>query len=171
MTKDHYRHKAAPSLARVKELFLYEAKTGLLIRCIKCGNAEAGSIAGSNNGRNFLRVSVDGERYLVHILAWYIKTGIWPSHLIDHKDCDGLNNRWRNLRAASQADNMANKRISSLNKSGFKGVCLDKRRGLYRAEIQKGSFKMFLGYYRTPEDAYAAYLVAAKIVHRKFARG
>lgn len=171
MSEKHVSQKTPPSLERVNELFRYEEETGDLVRRINFYSAKAGDIAGTPTGRGPLRVGIDGERYLVHTIIWYLKTGVWPSHEIDHEDTDSVNNRWGNLRKASRSDQMANRNKASNNKSGFKGVCLDKRRGLYKAEIQKGKYKRFLGYFVTAEEAHKAYVEAAKAVHGIFARG
>ena len=48
---------------------------------------------------------------------------------VDHRDCDGLNNRRSNLRLASNSQNAQNSRISSYNTSRYKGVDWDKKQG------------------------------------------
>jgi len=49
---------------------------------------------------------------------------------VDHKDCDGLNNRRANLREATHAENTWNRRMHKRTTTGFKGVY--RQRGLVR---------------------------------------
>lgn len=150
---------------RLKELLTYSPETGLFYW------ARTGKLArGASNGRGYRRIAIDGKRYLTHILAWVSVTGEMPAQSIDHINGETADNRLANLRLASQAENLANKRKQINNKSGFKGVCLDKRRGKYKAEIQKGESKKFLGYFTDPADAHRAYAEAAEKIHGEFAR-
>jgi hypothetical protein len=48
-------------------------------------------------------------------------TGEWPKTQIDHINLDKADNRWCNLREATQSQNFANTRILASNGSGFKG--------------------------------------------------
>jgi hypothetical protein len=164
-SKKHY-----PSIDRIRELFTYDENSGLFFWHINKGEMRIGDIAGSDNGRGYIRLTIDGDRRLAHLVVWFLKMGVWPTHKIDHEDGDGFNNRWSNLRRATQAENLANKRISSRNKSGFKGVIFDEDRQLFRAEITKGSYREFLGRFRTAVEAHAAYAAAAHRIHGEFAR-
>lgn len=55
---------------------------------------------------------------------------------VDHRDCDGLNNRRSNLRTATRLENMRNLRQSRNNLSGIKGVSFHKHSGKWRARIK-----------------------------------
>lgn len=89
---------------------------------------------------------------------------------IDHKDCDGLNNRRTNLREATRAQNLQNQRLTRKNRSGFKGVSLDQASGKWRARINADNNDRSLGYFDTPEAAHAAYTKASAIMHGDFGR-
>ena len=89
---------------------------------------------------------------------------------VDHIDGNGLNNRRSNLRLATHAENGRNARIRSDNTSGFKGVFQHKRDGSWRAQIHVDGRNKYLGVFRTPEDAHAAYVQAAANLHGPFAR-
>lgn len=93
-----------------------------------------------------------------------------PGKEIDHKDGDGLNNRRSNLRDVSGSQNQANRRVSSNNKTGFKGVRKNIRDGRFRARIKIHGNRLSLGTYETPEQAAHAYDTAAKELHGEFAR-
>ncbi len=84
--------------------------------------------------------------------------------LVDHVNKNGLDNRRANLRLATQSQNQANVRANRANTSGFKGVHLSKNKGsdTWVASIQVDSTYLYLGSFRTREEAAAAYDVAAK---------
>jgi len=103
-------------------------------------------------------------------LAWLYMTGQWPAELVDHKNLDGLDDRWENLREATKSQNAANTEISKRNTTGFKGVSFCKKAKRYRATIRDGSRQRWLGYYDTAEAAHAAYCAAAIEIFGSFAR-
>lgn len=108
--------------------------------------------------------------FLAHRLAWLYVTGEWPAESVDHKDTNGLNNRWSNLRMASKAQNGHNTRKPRTNTSGYKGVSLHRTTGRYRAYIRHDGRQIWLGYHDTAEAAHEAYKRAAIELRGKFAR-
>ena len=56
------------------------------------------------------------------------------------------------------------------NTSGFKGVGFSKEKKKWRARIRSKGKVLYLGWFDSKEDAYAAYCAAAKEHHREFAR-
>lgn len=88
----------------------------------------------------------------------------------DHRDRNTLDNRRINLRICSHAQNMSNRGAHKTNKLGLKGVCLDRDRMKYTAQIQVNKKNIHLGSFSTPEAAYATYCEAAKRFHGEFAR-
>lgn len=88
----------------------------------------------------------------------------------DHKDANGLNNRRHNLRSATTAQNQHNARMPTHNTSGIKGVCPDRRRGNWRAQIVLSGRQIFLGSFSNIEDAAAAYAKASAKLHGEFGR-
>jgi len=91
----------------------------------------------------------------------------WP--YVDHANGDGLDNRRANLRQATHAQNMANKRRYRNNTSGYKGVVL-RPNGRWWARIWLDSRMRSLGVYDTPEAAALAYDAAARSLFGEFAR-
>jgi hypothetical protein len=87
----------------------------------------------------------------------------------DHRDHDTLNNQRLNLRRCTQSQNRANQRVKSNNTSGFKGVGLDKRRGLWRAYIGIHRRQFFLGYFKQAIDAARTYDAKARELFGEFA--
>lgn len=88
---------------------------------------------------------------------------------VDHKDCDGLNNRRKNLREATHAQNRYNlpKRLNS--SCALKGVSRTKT-GRYYAQISYGGKNRSLGTFTTPEEAHDAYCEASARLHGEFGR-
>ncbi len=111
-------------------------------------------------------IGIDGKYRAEHKLAWLWMTGGWPTHEIDHIDNDATNNRWCNLRPATREQNTQNARRRSDNTSGYKGVCLHE--GRFAARVQANGKRKFLGYFYTPEEAYAAVCKAAQASHGEF---
>lgn len=86
---------------------------------------------------------------------------------VDHKNGNGLDNRRENLRVATQAQNMANRRSNANSASSYKGVKLVNRR--WRARIKPDGKPIHLGYFDTAEEAARAYDWAAKRIYGEFA--
>jgi hypothetical protein len=158
---------------RLKELLNYNPLTGVFLWKVWRGpRAQAGQIAGSawpnKSGKFYRRIMVDGRMYLAHRLAVLWMTGEMPLREVDHRDGDGLNNAWRNLRKATRAQNSANTPRHTDNRAGFKGVYQRGQR--FVAMIRRDKRGRYLGTYDTPEEAHAAYAAAAQKHFGEFAR-
>jgi hypothetical protein len=70
-----------------------------------------------------------------------------PGILVDHKNGDGLDNRRRNLRACTHAQNTQNARKFKRGSSAYKGVSWHTPAGKWQAQIQVDKKKMCLGYF------------------------
>lgn len=150
---------------RLKELLDYDPETGIFRwKAPRAPGFKPGRVAGGSNGKyGHIRITltVDGkrERYLAHVLAWLYMTGSMPSGQIDHKDTNGANNSWNNLRPATQAQNCMNRRMSAAHSVGLKGVARHKKR--YIARIHVSGNSVYLGSFKTPDEAHSAYCNAA----------
>jgi|HubBroStandDraft_5_1064220.scaffolds.fasta_scaffold173800_1 hypothetical protein len=87
----------------------------------------------------------------------------------DHKNRNGLDNRRENLRPCTAAQNSKNRSLHRNNKSGFKGVCWNKRRRKWTAMIGFNWDQKEIGCFKTKEAAALAYNEAAKRFHGEFA--
>lgn len=93
----------------------------------------------------------------------------------DHIDHNGLNNQRSNIRESTHSENSMNRMSYKGSTSKYLGVYLHtcKQRGRvykkWRAEIGANKKKIFIGNYKTEEDAARAYNEAAKKYHGEFA--
>lgn len=100
----------------------------------------------------------------------YMHSLITGFALTDHINGLSLDNRRENLREATNAQNMMNRRPYSGTSSKYKGVQFYKRTGRWRAYIQVDRKSRHLGYYSTEEEAALAYNEAAAKEFGAYAR-
>lgn len=150
---------------QLKELLHYEPATGVFTwRKNRTKSALAGTKAGTATKGGYVAIKVYGRRYTAHRLAWLYCYGKWPQKGIDHKDGDPANNQLSNLREADQSQNNQNARKARSNTSGYKGVTRTDY-GTWKASIMLNRRIKYLGSFKTPEEAYKAYLAAKPIYH------
>jgi hypothetical protein len=91
--------------------------------------------------------------------------------LLDHADGNPSNNRPGNLRSASSRNNAYNRLANSTKYGGAKGAYFDQRSGNWVAKIMAATGdQIHLGIFNTKEEAAAAYIGAAIIIHGEFFR-
>lgn len=117
----------------------------------------------SQTGHAYAARYEKGRCILMHRALLSAPDGIW----VDHEDGDGLNNRRKNIRLATPAQNMANKAVERRNKLGLKGVSHEK--GRFRATIKPEGRTIHLGRFETAAEAAAAYQGAARVLWGNFA--
>lgn len=160
-----------PTGSVLERYFDYSPDTGeFRWRISRASNASVGDLAGCIARDGYVQIYVNGRPYKAHVLAWVWMTGEWPIPGIDHRDLNRTNNRWVNLRAASQSENGANCKKRATNTSGFKGVCFCKKSGRWIAQIQVNRKCIHLGSHPTPEAAAFAYAKGAQLHFGEFAR-
>lgn len=89
--------------------------------------------------------------------------------MVDHISGDSLDNRRENLRLATHAENMRNRKAGKNNMAGLKGAYYVKQIGRYRSQIMVNRKNVYLGYFDTAEEAHEAYKKAAAEFHKEFA--
>lgn len=155
----------------VRALFSYDPVSGLLTWKARLGDdpstkswntKHANKPAGCLGKRGYVNVLIFRVTFKAHRVIWAIQTGAWPSFDVDHWDGVRSNNRWDNLRPATNALNRANSKRPSTNSTGFKGVSFYRKWGRYVASIKVNGRSYYLGGFAGPEDAHRAYVEAAK---------
>lgn len=97
------------------------------------------------------------------------RKGLPSGRMVDHRDRNRLNNKRRNLRAATNTENQCNKGPQSNNTSGFKGVSWHKKARKWSAQIRLHGKQKHLGLFELAKDAAQAYDTAARQLHGEFA--
>lgn len=155
-------------LAIMRADLIYRPETGEFIRArTTSSNAVMGSRAGFLNAKGYRQISVGGRAYRANRLAWLWMTGEWPAAQVDHVNGDRDDDRWANLRVATNQQNCANAKRRTDNKSGFKGV--RKCRNRWQARMGGGG-SIYIGTFDTPKEAHEAYAAAARQHYGHFAR-
>ncbi len=158
-------NKHSLTLDVLKTLVRYSPTTGNMWRIVKhdaWGNVKPIKklITGQNN-RGYRWVSLNGDMYLVHRLAFLWMTGDHPTGEVDHINGDRLDNRWVNLRDTDPFNNSRNQGIRKDNTSGVRGVnynnCQNSRNTKrWIARISHRGERILLGNFATFEEAVAA---------------
>ena len=87
---------------------------------------------------------------------------------IDHRNRKKWDNRKKNLRPATRAENIINRDVISTNKTGYTGVSFSTSRGKYRAYITVDGHQKHLGFFDDPVSAYNARLKAERKYYKDF---
>ncbi len=154
---------------RLKELLDYDPVTGVFLWREPRGHMREGSRAGSRTRQDgYVYIKIDCVLYRASRLAWLHVHGKWPSGHIDHKNRNTSDDRMANLRNASRSQNHANRKCPKSSTTMYKGV--SKRGNRYRAYINKGGQRHWLGNFDEPAEAHQAYITAARNLFGEFAR-
>jgi hypothetical protein len=89
---------------------------------------------------------------------------------IDHINCNPFDCRKENLRICTPQQSAKNCRKYSTNTSGYKGVCWNRKRVMWEAQISVNNKHIHLGFFKSRLTAYAAYCEASKKYHKEFGR-
>jgi len=114
------------------------------------------------HGSGYLCGYIFYDRVYAHRVAWKIITGEEPPQ-IDHINGDRSDNRFANLRAASNRVNSQNSRRRSDNTSGVTGVSWDALVEKWHAYITVNGAVVNLGRFKTVEEARAARKAAERM--------
>ncbi len=153
--------------ARLIEVLAYDKSTGLFVRLLSVyKRKDAGKVAGDSRNGGYARISIDGERYLAHRLAWFFVYQRFPLGDIDHIDGNKSNNAIANLREATHIQNMQNQRKPKVDgTSGFLGVTWHKGDRRWQAQIVVDRRYKYLGSFNDKDAAKVAYLEAKRELH------
>lgn len=89
----------------------YDPDTGIWswLAPLKHSKMKPGDIAGRLTQAGRWQIRLAGEFYYASRLAWLYMTGDWPIDQIDHINRDRADDRWCNLREATQSQNSYNR--------------------------------------------------------------
>lgn len=162
------------TLERLKARLIYNPETGIFVWTETfsgtCRQGWPAGRMGTGKSANYLRITVDGREYRAHRLAWLWMTGEWPISQIDHINGRGDDNRWSNLRSATQSQNKANSPVYRNSKSGIKGISWNASSRKWNASIQVNKKLIHLGRFADINDAAKAYKLAAEKYFGSFSR-
>lgn len=155
--------------AELKELMYYDPETGVFVwRVSKSKRVKVGSVAGTLQNKGYIHIKINGRKYLAHRLAFLYMTGTFPEHQIDHQNGIRADNRWNNLREATNSDNQRNSGKQANNTSGYKGVAWNKQAGKWYAQCGVNGKDYHIGSFTTANEAHAAYCAFAAKYHGEF---
>jgi hypothetical protein len=141
---------------KLKQLFTYKKDTGVFTWKSPRSGVTVGTRAGATHyktGRT--RIQVDGKLYEASRLAWLYTYGVLPNECVDHIDRNVSNNSISNLRLATKQQNNVNTTLRKDNTTGFKGVT--RKGSKFAAQLTVGKSTLWLGVFKTPEEAYKVY--------------
>ncbi|MGO8242969.1 HNH endonuclease [Rhizobium johnstonii] len=155
-----------------KDIVDYDPGTGRLYWRPRDGSARydkafntrfAGKDAGGRKALGYVLLKLQGRFYLAHRVAWAVQTGAYPKKHIDHINGVRDDNRWENLRDVTPSENLRNIRLPKTNTSGRIGVRFVARDKIWAAAIYAERKQIYLGSFKTKEDAIAARVAAEKL--------
>lgn len=119
-----------------------------------------------DNGNSYQICTINKKRFLKHRMVYYVYNQEWDimdgsiaTNIIDHIDCNPLNNDISNLRKVTNQQNQ-------FNRTNTKGYYWCKKAKKWRAQIVIDGKQQYLGCYQTEKEARQVYLAVKKINHR-----
>jgi hypothetical protein len=127
---------------------------------------------GNVSRKGYLRIAYKSKAIQIHRLIWFFQTGEWPPAQIDHINGNKADNRWSNLRLATNSQNKMNSEVRRDSVLKVKGVTIDRRMRSkpYRAHVTVDGVRRWLGYFGSVDEALAARAKAGQQLHGPFAR-
>lgn len=155
--------KSGVSHETIRELFDYDAETGLLSR--KASKRPQFLMATkANDGRDgYVRHYALNGYYLAHHIIWFWWYGEHFVNFIDHIDGDRANNRIENLRDVSHRVNCWNT-TRARKGAGLIGAALQKN-GRYLARIKVVDRQVVIGTFTTEQESHEAYMEVKSLIH------
>jgi len=160
--KDMAKRKPLPSKERLKELFMFNSKTGTLTRRV------SGKPADFINERGYGRVYIDVGLYFTHRIIWKLVHGYDPLD-IDHINGNRSDNRLSNLRNVTTQENNRNVGLSKRNSSSYTGVVFSQKLNQWRVFIAVDKRKISGGCYKSKVEAVLAFNKLAFELHGELA--
>ena len=115
-----------------------------------------------NHNDGYCHVNFNGENISYHVIIWILSTGkdIPQGLEIDHINGNKIDNRIENLRLVTRRGNQQNQKRHRIGKLVGASYC--KIQGNCESNIKIDKNKIFLGCYKTEQEAHKAYKIACK---------
>ncbi|QDH47389.1 HNH homing endonuclease [Salmonella phage vB_SenS_SB9] len=158
-------HKPLLPLEEYQSKFDYDPETGIFTW--NSGSRRGKPAGGHNDSGISLSMGSKGK-YKAHRVAWLYMTGEDPGDLlIDHKDQDPWNNKWNNLRKATNKENSSNSSGWENKSTGVKGI-YKRTEGKFEARIRANGKRINVGTFGSLEEAESAIREAREKVCGEF---
>lgn len=145
----------------LKSILDYDFETGIFKWKVKKSIAiSIGDIAGSKNSKGYIKIHIDGKGHSAHRLAWLYMKGELPLDQVDHINRIRNDNRFCNLRVATNKENQENVCIRKDNLSGITGINWRYDLRKWHVRIQRDGKRIHIGFYEKLELAKIARIVA-----------
>jgi len=124
----------------------------------------------AHNPKGYLRGNLFGRSLMAHRAAFACMIGRWPVGQVDHINGVRDDNRWANLREATNQQNQWNSSSAKGSSSRYVGVAWDGKSGKWAAYICPENRKVHVGYFECELDAAHARDKAAREMFGEYAR-
>ena len=153
--------------SELQRIWHYCPDSGRFTRLVSTSNnVKVGDIANCHDDDGYIRLKVSNKGYGAHRLVWLYMTGHFPNNQIDHINGIRNDNRWCNLRDATNSINQQNKRAPMPgNTAGILGVTWENCTGKWRAQIKINSKMFTLGRFDDKQAAAECYLKRKRESH------
>lgn len=148
---------------RLKELLNYDPGTGVFAWKVSRGRVKAGSLCTCHDRYGYIYIQINGKSYRAHRLAFLYIDGEIPEQ-VDHINHIRDDNRWNNIRCASNSINSRNRSLLASSLSGIHGVLWKPDRKRWYSYIRVSGELLYLGFFDNLLDACCA-RKAAEVKH------
>jgi hypothetical protein len=151
----------------------FNTDKGYKIFNTRSANKDAGGIDPRGYATVWIKSFDVNRLYKIHRIVYAMRQGVDMCdvpEILDHIDGDKGNNSPTNIRPATHSENQKNSNKYANNKSGFKGVSWHKASRKWASQIKNNGKTRHLGLFSDPNDAHKAYCIAARSLHKDFAR-
>lgn len=156
-----------------RELLLvyFEYKDGALYWKVKASQrVHVGSRAGYITGtKGYRQIHLKGVVCQEHRAIWIMLRGEIPDGMtVDHRNRNTSDNRIENLRLATANEQSYNRKLSSTNSSGIKGVSWNKQRNKWIGFVTVNGKQKCVGLFADIAEAEKAVTIAREKLHGSF---